>query len=91
MTLALCPRQYNLLPASMLATAYLYADDAVEEAASFAETGGFVFYDEDYHKVSASTHVVRASVETQSTKGLVCPYLGRGKCKRHLRGDGNVS
>jgi aspartate/methionine/tyrosine aminotransferase len=35
----------------MLATAYLYANDEIEEAASFAEVGGYVFYDEAYHKV----------------------------------------
>eukprot|EP00043_Microstomoeca_roanoka_P000465 m.27809 g.27809 ORF g.27809 m.27809 type:complete len:831 (-) comp10335_c0_seq2:88-2580(-) len=43
--------QYNLLPASMLATAYLFADDAVQEIASFAETGGFTFQPANFHKV----------------------------------------
>eukprot|EP00048_Salpingoeca_helianthica_P020710 m.8030 g.8030 ORF g.8030 m.8030 type:complete len:685 (-) comp5156_c0_seq2:41-2095(-) len=46
--------QYNLLPASMLATAYLFADDGIEEKASFAETGGFVFTIDNMHKVVAN-------------------------------------
>jgi hypothetical protein len=46
--------QYNLLPASMLATAYVFADDSIEESASIAETGGFVFTIDQMHKVVAS-------------------------------------
>lgn len=43
--------QYNLLPASMLATAYKYANDSILQGAGFAEVGGFVFSPEQFHKV----------------------------------------
>lgn len=43
--------QYNLLPASMLATAIKFANEDIEERFSFAETGGFVFQPDQFHKV----------------------------------------
>ncbi len=47
--------QYNLLPASMLATAYLYADDSIVEGNSFAETGGFAYFTEKLYKVCSTS------------------------------------
>jgi hypothetical protein len=46
--------QYNLLAASMLASAWLFADDAIPEGASPAEVGGFVFQLPEFHKIFAN-------------------------------------
>jgi hypothetical protein len=46
--------QYNLLAASMLATAWLFADDTIAESASPADVGGFVFQLPDFHKIFAN-------------------------------------
>lgn len=55
--------QYNLLPASMLATAFLYANDSIAEGASFAEVGGFAFQPDGFHKVFANAGGMYAEVE----------------------------
>lgn len=46
--------QYNLLAASMMATAWQFADDAIPEGPSPADVGGFVVPLEDFHKVIAN-------------------------------------
>lgn len=46
--------QYNLLAASMLCTAWLFADEAVPEGVCPAEVGGFAFELPDFHKVIAN-------------------------------------
>jgi hypothetical protein len=38
----------------MLATAFKFADDSIKQGASFAETGGYVFSPEQFHKVVAN-------------------------------------
>jgi hypothetical protein len=54
---------YNLLPASMLATAYLYVDDSIQEGNSFAEIGGFVFSPDQFHKVFANAGGLYVEIE----------------------------
>ncbi|MHB8653809.1 MAG: hypothetical protein ACYDA9_08015 [Terriglobia bacterium] len=46
--------QYNLLAASMMATAWQFADDAIPEGPSPADVGGFVVPLQDFHKVIAN-------------------------------------
>lgn len=46
--------QYNLLAASMLSTAWLFADDSIAEGACPAEVGGFAFYLSEFHKIFAN-------------------------------------
>jgi hypothetical protein len=46
--------QYNLLAASMLATAWLFADDSISESACPADVGGFVFPLPEFHKIFAN-------------------------------------
>jgi len=57
---------YNLLPASMLAESYLYADDEIQEGPSFAETGGFAFCVPEFHKVFANLNGLYVEVETNA-------------------------
>ena len=54
---------YNLLPASMLALAYPFADDEVGEAHSFAEVGGFVAHIKELNKVIANANGMYVEIE----------------------------
>lgn len=56
--------QYNLLAASMLATAWLFADDRVAEGACPADAGGFVVQLPEFHKVIANAGGLYAEVDT---------------------------
>ena len=57
--------QYNLLTASMLATAWLFADDNMTERAAPCEVGGFIFSLRDFHKVFANAGGYYLEFDTQ--------------------------
>eukprot|EP00118_Oscarella_pearsei_P005825 m.26731 g.26731 ORF g.26731 m.26731 type:complete len:208 (+) comp29494_c0_seq1:1509-2132(+) len=57
---------YNLLPASMLATAFLYCNDSIVEGPSPAEVGGFVFEIPEFHKVFANSGGMYLEFETSA-------------------------
>ncbi len=46
--------QYNLLAASMLATAWQFADESIPERPAPADVGGFVFEVPEFHKIFAN-------------------------------------
>ncbi len=56
--------QYNLLAASMLATAWLMADDAIAEGTCPADAGGFAFALPEYHKVFANAGGLYLEIDT---------------------------
>lgn len=56
--------QYNLLAASMLATAWLFANDEIPEGACPAEVGGFVIYLPSFHKVIANASGMYIEIDT---------------------------
>jgi hypothetical protein len=58
--------QYNLLAASMLATAWLYADDAIPEGPSPADVGGFVVNLPEFHKVIANAGGLYVELDTKA-------------------------
>ena len=47
----------------MLATAHMFASDAINETLSFAEVGGFVFQPDGFHKVFANANGTYAETE----------------------------
>lgn len=55
---------YNLLPASMLAAAYMYADDSIPECSAPADVGGFVFELPEHHLVIGNVGGVYVEIET---------------------------
>jgi hypothetical protein len=55
---------YNNLPASMLAMAYLLADDTITEGPSVAEVGGVVFEVPSHHKIFANIQGTYLELET---------------------------
>ncbi|HXG23220.1 MAG TPA: hypothetical protein VNJ09_01600, partial [Chthonomonadales bacterium] len=56
--------QYNLLAASMLATAHLFDDASIPEGPSPADVGGFVLHLPDFHKVIASAGGLYLELDT---------------------------
>ena len=56
--------QYNLLAASMLATAWLFADDAIPEGAAPADVGGFAFHLPEFHKIFANAGGLYVELDT---------------------------
>ncbi len=58
--------QYNLLTASMLATAWQFADDAIPEGASPADVGGFVVELPRFHKIIANAGGLYLEIETSA-------------------------
>jgi hypothetical protein len=56
--------QYNLLAASMLATAHLFADDSIPEGPAPADVGGFVLHLPDFHKVIANAGGLYLELDT---------------------------
>jgi hypothetical protein len=56
--------QYNLLTASMLATAWRFANDDIVEGPSPADVGGFVVELPEFHKVIANAGGLYAEIET---------------------------
>jgi hypothetical protein len=57
---------YNLLPASMLATAYFYANDSIMEGPSPADVGGFAFEIPDFHKIIVNVAGMYLEIETDA-------------------------
>jgi hypothetical protein len=49
----------------MLSTALLFLNESIPQGASFAETGGFVFSPEGFHKVFANSGGLYAEVEVR--------------------------
>src|ERR1043166_5542954 len=56
--------QYNLLAASMLASAWLFADDAIPEGAAPADVGGFAFHLPEFHKIFANAGGLYVELDT---------------------------
>jgi len=58
--------QYNLLPASQLATAYVFADpnDDIPECATFADVGGYVVQLQDMNAIVANAGGTYVEIET---------------------------
>ncbi len=56
--------QYNLLAASMMATAWTFADDTISEAACPADMGGFAFEVPEFHKVFANAGGLYVEIDT---------------------------
>jgi len=59
---------YNLLPASMLAAAWHFADasDSIAECSTFADVGGYVVQLPEHHLIIASASGVYVEIETGS-------------------------
>ena len=55
---------YNSLPASMLAAAFMYADDSIPECSAPADVGGFVIELPEHHLIIANAAGVYAEIET---------------------------
>jgi len=55
---------YNNLPASMLAAAYMYADDSIPECSAPADVGGFVIELPEHHLVIANAAGLYVEIET---------------------------
>jgi hypothetical protein len=56
--------QYNLLTASMLCAAWLFADDDIPEGVCPAQVGGFAFELPEFHKVFANAGGLYVELET---------------------------
>lgn len=78
--------QYNLLPASMLAQAYLFANESVPECSTFADAGGFVFEEPEFHKVFANAAGTYVEIET----GADPNYDAVGLTRIHVPGVTNA-
>ncbi|MBW3624708.1 MAG: hypothetical protein KY468_14990 [Armatimonadetes bacterium] len=74
--------QYNLLAASMLATAWLYADDRIPEGVCPADTGGFVVELPEFHKIIANAGGLYLEIET----GADPHYNSTGLIRIHKSG-----
>ncbi len=74
--------QYNLLVASMLATAWLFADDQIPEGACPADVGGFVVHLPDFHKVIANAGGMYVEVDTAADPN----YNSTGLLRVHRKG-----
>lgn len=58
--------QYNLLAASMLVYAALYADESIKECASLPDVGGFVFHVPELQKVIAQGSGIYVEIITKA-------------------------
>ena len=74
--------QYNLLAASMLATASMFADDDIAERACPADAGGFVFELPAFHKVFANAGGLYMEIDTDADPH----YNSTGLIRVHRRG-----
>lgn len=74
--------QYNLLAASMLATAWLFADDRIPEGACPADIGGFVVHLPDFHKVIANAGGLYVEIDTAADPN----YNSTGLLRIHKAG-----
>ncbi len=57
---------YNLLPASMVAAAFMYADESITECPTFADVGGFAIELPEHHLVIANAGGVYTEIETSA-------------------------
>ncbi|MBU6401298.1 MAG: hypothetical protein KGS61_13365, partial [Verrucomicrobia bacterium] len=74
--------QYNLLAASMLATAWLFADDTTAEGPAPADVGGYVIQLPEFHKVIANAGGLYAEIDT----GADPHYNSTGLIRVHRAG-----
>ncbi|MCS7186291.1 MAG: hypothetical protein RMK89_04985 [Armatimonadota bacterium] len=74
--------QYNLLAASMLATAWLFADERIPEGACPADVGGFVVHLPDFHKVIANAGGLYVEIDTAADPN----YNSTGLLRVHKAG-----
>ncbi len=74
--------QYNLLAASMLATAWLFADDRIPEGVCPADVGGFVVHLPDFHKVIANAGGLYVEIDTAADPN----YNSTGLLRVHKAG-----
>jgi hypothetical protein len=74
--------QYNLLAASMLASAWLFADDEITEGACPADVGGFVFQLPEFHKIFANAGGLYLELDT----GADPHYNSTGLIRVHKTG-----
>ncbi len=74
--------QYNLLAASMLATAWLFADEQIPEGACPADVGGFVVHLPDFHKVIANAGGLYVEIDTAADPN----YNSTGLLRIHKAG-----
>jgi len=74
--------QYNLLAASMLATAWLFANEQIPEGACPADVGGFVVHLPDFHKVIANAGGLYVEIDTAADPN----YNSTGLLRIHKAG-----
>jgi hypothetical protein len=74
--------QYNLLAASMLSTAWLFADDSIGEGACPAELGGFAFELPAFHKIFANAGGLYLEIDTAADPS----YNSTGLIRVHKAG-----
>ncbi|MFN3421020.1 MAG: hypothetical protein ACK40X_04760 [Armatimonadota bacterium] len=74
--------QYNLLAASMLATAWLFADEQIPEGTCPADVGGFVVHLPDFHKVIANAGGLYVEIDTAADPN----YNSTGLLRVHKAG-----
>jgi hypothetical protein len=74
--------QYNLLAASMLSTAWLFADDSIPEGVCPAESGGFAVYLPEFHKVFANAGGMYVELDTTAAP----EYNSTGLIRVHKTG-----
>lgn len=74
--------QYNLLTCWLLAVAYLYADESIEERPCPADVGGFVVVVDDFHKIFANASGTYVEYETRGD----LRYNPTGLIRCHIRG-----
>lgn len=74
--------QYNLLTASMLAGAWLFADESIAEGPGPADVGGFAFEAPEFHKVFANAGGLYVELDTAADSH----YNSTGLIRVHRRG-----
>ncbi len=74
--------QYNLLAASMLATAWLFANDQIPEGTAPADVGGFVVHLPDFHKIIANAGGLYVEIDTAADPN----YNSTGLLRVHKAG-----
>ena len=74
--------QYNLLAASMLSTAWFFADEEISEGAAPADTGGFAIELPEFHKIFANAGGLYLEIDT----GADAEYNSTGLIRVHKTG-----
>ena len=82
--------QYNLLPASMVATAFLFADESIPECAAPADIGGYAFYLPRFNKVFANAAGTYVEHETGADPHYDSTGITRVHSKRMSSGPDGV-